>query len=340
MLVGAQVVLLTVPYISARAINTLQLRGWAGMSAAGLGLLLVLVVAAASWVLHGPARVLERNVALLVRRRMSAALLERLFSLPLGWHELHHSGATTQRILQSTQALSGFAQSQFIYLNSAVRLVGPLCALWVIEPLVGLAALLGFVVMSVSVIGFDRAMIRLAHQENDAERRYASTLVDTLANTTSLFALRQARSLGALLERRLLAVFEPLKRAILINEAKWCTVDLASKALSCGLAALFAWLASREPSGADRVHARWRTLQRVAGRGHRAAAHDDDFDPAGRGGVRGDAGGKPDSVRVGQRASGCRRLPAGAVGSVSGLSPPPSGRLRAAQAVRLPVRDP
>ena len=31
---------------------------------------------------------------------------------------------------------------------------------------------------------------------------------------------------------------------------------------------------------------------------------------------------------------------AGAVGSVSGLSPPPSGRLRAAQAVRLPVRDP
>jgi len=140
LLVSAQVVLLTVPYISARAINTLQLRGWAGMSAAGLGLLLVLVVAAASWVLHGPARVLERNVALLVRRRMSAALLERLFSLPLAWHESHHSGATTQRILQSTHALSGFAQSQFIYLNSAVRLVGPLCALWVIEPLVGLAA--------------------------------------------------------------------------------------------------------------------------------------------------------------------------------------------------------
>jgi len=164
------------------------------------------------------------------------------------------SGATTQRILQSTHALSGFAQSQFIYLNSAVRLVGPLCALWVIEPLVGLAALLGFVVMSVSAIGFDRAMIRLAYQENDAERRYASTLVDTLGNTTSLFALRQARSLSALLERRLLAIFEPLKRAILINEAKWCTVDLASKALSCGLVALFAWLASRQASGAAGAH--------------------------------------------------------------------------------------
>jgi ABC-type multidrug transport system fused ATPase/permease subunit len=250
LLIAAQVVLLAVPYISGRAINTLQLKGWAGMREAGVWLLMMLVVAAASWILHGPARVLERNVALSVRRRMSATLIERLFSLPLAWHESHHSGATTHRVQQSTHALSGFAQSQFIYLNSAVRLVGPLFALSVIEPLVGLAAALGFVLMSLSVIGFDRAMIRLAHQENDAERLYASTLVDTLGNTTSLFALRQARSLGALLERRLMAVFEPLKRAILLNEAKWCAVDLATRALSCGLVALFAWLASREPSGA------------------------------------------------------------------------------------------
>jgi ABC-type multidrug transport system fused ATPase/permease subunit len=246
LLVSAQLVLLTVPYISSRAINTLQLKGWAGMSQAGFWLSMVLVVAAGSWILHGPARVLERNVALLVRRRMSAMLVERLFSLPLGWHEAHHSGAVTHRVQQSTHALSGFAQSQFIYLNSAVRLIGPLLALSLIQPLVGVAAVVGFIVMSVSVVGFDRAMIRLAHEENDAERRYAATLVDALGNTTSLFALRQARSLGALLERRLLAIFEPLKRSITLNEAKWCTVDLASKVLSCGLVALFAWLAARQ----------------------------------------------------------------------------------------------
>jgi hypothetical protein len=52
-------------------------------------------------------------------------------------------------------------------------------------------------------------MIRLARQENDAERQYAASLVDTLGNSTSLFALRQARGVTGLLERRLLAVFEP-----------------------------------------------------------------------------------------------------------------------------------
>jgi ABC-type multidrug transport system fused ATPase/permease subunit len=148
-------------------------------------------------------------------------------------------------VQQSSHALSGFAQSQFIYLNSAVRLVGPVLALWWLEPAVGTAAVIGFCVICLSVIGFDRAMIRLAHHENDAERRYSSALLDALSNSTTLFALRQARSVAALLERRLESIFEPLKRAIFLNEAKWCTVDIASKVLSCGLVALFAWLAAR-----------------------------------------------------------------------------------------------
>jgi ABC-type multidrug transport system fused ATPase/permease subunit len=36
-----------------------------------------------------------------------------------------------------------------------------------------------------------------------------------------------------------------LRRSIVLNEAKWCTVDVFSKVLSCGLVALFAWLAVR-----------------------------------------------------------------------------------------------
>jgi hypothetical protein len=58
-----------------------------------------------------------------------------------------------------------------------------------------------------------------------------------------LTALRQGRGVVALLERRLEAVFTPLKRAIVVNEIKWCTVDLATRALSCVLVALFAWRA-------------------------------------------------------------------------------------------------
>jgi ATP-binding cassette, subfamily B, bacterial len=245
LLVAAQAVLLAVPVISGRALNALQLQGRAGLREAGWWLATVLLVALASWALHGPARILERRAALTVRRRMSAALMERLFALPLSWHSENHSGATAHRIQQSTLALSGFAQSQFIYLNSAVRLIGPLIALWWVEPVIGYAALGGFAVITVSVVGFDRAMLRLANEENHAERRYTATLVDTLGNANTVYALRQAKAVAARLERRLLAVFEPLRRSIVLNEAKWFTVDICSRVLSSLLVALFAWLATR-----------------------------------------------------------------------------------------------
>ena len=243
LLVGAQIVLLSVPYLAGRAINALQANGAAGLQDAGVWLLLVLAATAASWLLHGPGRILERNVALAVRRRIATALTERLLTLPLSWHEGNHSAATAHRVQQSSHALSAFAQSQFIYLNSAVRLIGPVVALWLLQRWVGVAAVLGFCLICLSVLGFDRAMIRLARTENDAERRYSATLIDSLSNSTTLFALRQARAVIALTQRRLEAVFEPMRRSILLNEAKWCTVDIASRALSCGLVALFAWLA-------------------------------------------------------------------------------------------------
>jgi len=248
LLIAAQTVLLAVPLISAKALNALQLHGRNGLADAGFWLGAVLLVAVGSWCFHGPGRILERRAALTVRRRMSAALTERLFNLPLSWHAANHSGATAHRIQQSTQALSGFAQSQFIYLNSTVRLIGPLIALWWVQPIIGYAAFGGFALIIVSVVGFDRAMLRLANEENDAERRYAATLVDTLGNAHSVYALRQAKAVAARLERRLLAIFEPLRRSIVLNEAKWFTVDLASRALSSCLVGLFAWLATRPAS--------------------------------------------------------------------------------------------
>ncbi len=248
LLVCAQVVLLAVPYISGRALNALQLHGTDGFRSAGLWLSLVLVVACCSWLLHGPGRILERRAAILVRERMSATLVDRLLELPLSWHDEHHSGATAHRVQQSSQALAAFAQSQYIYLNSAVRLVGPLIALACVQPVVGLAAVAGFALIISSVFGFDRAMLKLANQENDAERRYAATLIDTLGNTGTVYALRQARAVAARLHRRLLAVFVPLRRAIVLNELKWLTVDLSTRVLNCCLVALFVWLATRTPS--------------------------------------------------------------------------------------------
>ncbi|CAN5159105.1 ABC transporter ATP-binding protein [soil metagenome] len=249
-LLASQLLNLLVPFFSGRAINTLQRQGLPGMGTAGLWLSGVFIAALAGWALHGPGRILERNVALAVRRKLSTELVDKVFSLPLAWHESHHSAETSHRISQSAGALYDFAQSQFIYLQNFVGLVGPLVALALVSIWVGTGAVLAYIGVFIAIVWFDRRMIVLAHDENNAERRYSAALQDSVGNVLTVHALRQRRGIVAFIERRLLAIYEPLRRAIVLNEWKWFTVDLAGKAISCLLVALYAWLAATGRIGA------------------------------------------------------------------------------------------
>jgi len=244
-LLGAKLVMLAVPFVAGRALNALQLHGAEGLKEAAWWLASIIGLTLLSWAMHGPGRFFERNVALWLRQRMSTDLVERLVHLPLSWHESQHSGATVHRVEQSVNALGGFAGSQYVYLSSLVGLFGPIVALSLLQPLVGATAVVGLLVVAAATTGFDRRMVKFAHEENDAERRYASALLDSLGNVTTLFALRQARSVVALMQQRLQQVFEPVKGLIVINEIKWFSVDIASRVLSCVLVGLFAWLATR-----------------------------------------------------------------------------------------------
>ena len=236
---------LAVPWLSGHAINTLQARGLPGLNEAALWLLAVLGATALAWCMHGPGRIVERNVALAVRQRLAAELVGEMFRLPLGWHVHHHSGETSHRVRQTSEAMYNFAQSQFILLQNAAQVIGPVVALWLIQTAVGVVAMLGFAVIWTVIVLFDRRMMLLATVENATERRYQSALNDSFANLVSVLALRQMRGVAALLERRLLAIYVPLRRSITLNEGKWCSVDMLSQTLACGLVALYAWLAAR-----------------------------------------------------------------------------------------------
>src|SRR5688500_8468581 len=80
LLIGSQLAKLVVPALAGTAINTIQSQGIAGAGRAGTLLALVFGATAVSWLLHGPGRILERNVALVVRQKLSTELMQRLFS--------------------------------------------------------------------------------------------------------------------------------------------------------------------------------------------------------------------------------------------------------------------
>ncbi len=252
LLAGSQCLKLAMPWMTAQAINAIQTSGAAGLSSAGAWIGGILGLYVLVWSLHGPARVMERSVALRVRRSVADSLYVRLSHAPLAWHDRHHSGDLQHRVTQASGALSTFAESQFIYLQNLINLAGPLIALTLLSRVTGSVAVVGFVITSIAIIRYDVAIMQLAARENTAARAYVSRLLDFVGNISAVASLRLQDATRRLLDSRLVAIFVPLRRTIILNEAKWCTVDLLTVSLSWGLVVLYAWT-QRGPSGTGTI---------------------------------------------------------------------------------------
>src|SRR2546423_10829233 len=242
LLVMAQVVRLTIPWFFGEAVNALQAQGMEGITRARNDLLLMLAAVGVAWTMHGPGRIVERFTALVVRERFADALHAKALALPVRWHEQHHSGDTLHRMTRATSSLASFAQSQFIYLQNTVSVVGPIVALLLISRPTGAAAMAGYAAIGYFVVRIDAFMVQLVREENRAERRYNSALVDCLGNIATVLTLRLHEPMRRLLRSRLVEVFAPLRRNIVFNEVKWGGIDLLNGGVRTRLVSLYAWL--------------------------------------------------------------------------------------------------
>jgi ABC-type multidrug transport system fused ATPase/permease subunit len=251
LLIGAQLVRLAVPWFAAQAIDALQKGGLGSLSRALGWVGCVMGASVAAWALHGPGRVLERRVGMRVRETLSDELYTRLSSAPLSWHERHHSSDMQQRVRQSTAALYEFSASQFIYLQSVVGLVGPLVALAALSPGIGAAAFLAYGTLALLSMRIDRTLMKLALEEMAAERRYGAGMADFLGHIGTVLSLRLQQASRRLLQLRLARVFVPLGRSIVLNEYKWCMVDLVSTLTTWALVVAYVFQLTR--SGATAI---------------------------------------------------------------------------------------
>ena len=246
LLTGSQLLRLTMPWLAAQAINALQTGDF---EVSGRWIAALAGIYLASWLVHGPGRVLERNVGLRVRERLADTLYGRIAAAPLAWHDSHHSGELQHRVHQASKALSDFAQNQFVYLTNIVNFIGPLVALTLLSRTSGALAITGYVVIAILVLRFDRALMRLARAENDADRRYVAALLDFLGNASTVIGLRLSAASRVLLGRRMAAISVPLRRTVVLNEGKWFAVDILGLALTWGLVVVYVWQ-SRAPGQA------------------------------------------------------------------------------------------
>jgi ATP-binding cassette subfamily B protein len=246
MLVGAALMELASPWLGAQALNALQQNGTQALSSAAYYGAAILAAAVVAWSLHGPGRVSERRIALLVRKNFTNALYAKLMRLPLAWHDSHHSGEVQQRISQASLALHNFTQNQFQYIKAVVHFLGAGAGILLFSPALGLIALAGYCMVGLIMVRFDIVLMRLAKEENAAERKYQSKLLDFLGNISTILSFRMQDSSKRLVDERLAKVFVPARKSIALVEVKWCVADLFSVALTWGVVAGAVWMSDRD----------------------------------------------------------------------------------------------
>eukprot|EP01132_Coremiostelium_polycephalum_P000239 gene239-318_t len=178
------------------------------------------------WMIHGPTRVIERNIALQLQQAFQLNMYEKLTALPLEWHQEHHSGNIVARINRASEALFEFAEDQFIYIQTIVTFFTSIGFLLWISPTIGALSLLSSIIVMYTVIWFDRKLTRLYNTQNEIENKISAILFDYLNNMTTVLTLRLGKLTHRNLAQGMKAIWPTFKRDIVINEVKWFTMEM------------------------------------------------------------------------------------------------------------------
>ena len=212
------------PFAFGSAINVLQHFHPGRLHEVLLWLGLSVAVVFVFWVFHGPARIVERTIALRIQQAFRLHVYGKMTQLPLPWHQDHHSGNLISRLTQASTALRQFGESQFIYIETIVQfLVAIGFLLWLSVP-VGLLSLLASLAVSWIVVRFDKKLVPLYAAENEVENRTGAVLFDYVSNMTTILTLRLGELTHSSLMQRIMQIWPFFKKDVVINEAKWFTM--------------------------------------------------------------------------------------------------------------------
>jgi len=185
------------------------------------------------WAFHGPARIVEREMAFNISRNMTHELYHKTLHLPVQWHQDHHSGATINRIKKASTAIKNFFQSGFEYLHALSKFLFSFIAMIYFSPLFGGTGLLLGVLIVYIIAKFDKPYIATLDQVNEKEHDVTSNLFDSLSNVITVITLRLEKRMEKGLLHKIGLMLPPFKRNVRINEYKWFVVDLLVGVIYC-----------------------------------------------------------------------------------------------------------
>ena len=177
------------------------------------------------WSFHGVARVKERHLAFDLSRNYLQELYHQTLQLPVRWHQDHHSGATINRVRKAYEALKEFFENGFMYVHALAKFGFSFLAMLYFAPQFGLVAVALGVIAVLVILRFDKPFLEAQGETNEREHVVSASLFDSLSNILTVITLRLERRMEEGLLKKVMDVFPPFRRKVLINEWKWFVVD-------------------------------------------------------------------------------------------------------------------
>jgi ATP-binding cassette, subfamily B, bacterial len=226
MFIAANLVIAMFPLLYGWFIDALQREGTKVLDYAWLYGAAYLGLKIIEWAFHGPARVMERQLAFRMSQNFLDELYNKILHLPVKWHKDHHSGATINRIRKAYEALKEFFQHGFVYIQALGKFLISIVAMLYFSPVYGiLGVLIGIFTIWV-IRQFDKPFVKAIHEQNEKDHEVSATLFDSLSNIITVITLRLENRMQSGLMQKVSMVFPAFKRQITINEWKWCIASI------------------------------------------------------------------------------------------------------------------
>lgn len=235
------------PYVVGKILNSVQTDVTGGTRTAAqlwhdisTNLCLLFVLKLIFWLIHGPARVIERYNAFFVGAAYKRHLFATVTQLPVQWHRQHHSGESIDKINRATLALRTFLENSFQLIYMVMRLVGPLVVLFFLSPMSGWIGLATAAIAFANIYFWDLKLVQHYFQINRMENLVASAVHDYVTNIASVITLHLEPRVIAEVAKRMFAPLAIFRRNIIGVELKWCITTLLISGMITGVLFIYA----------------------------------------------------------------------------------------------------
>jgi ABC-type multidrug transport system fused ATPase/permease subunit len=222
------------PLIWARMLDVIQKQGIVKENIQMLlGLLgLTLCIDLAFWLLHGPARLMERTNAFGARQNYRKFLLKGVMMLPMEWHADHHSGDTIDRVEKGTNALYQSSESSSEIVYAIVQLIGSYAMLCYFSPSSSYIVLAMILITAWITIRFDRVLVKQYQELNRKENNISESTFDAISNITTVIILRVERLIFNAIASKIEKPLKLYEHNSRLSEIKWFLTSMCCTAMT------------------------------------------------------------------------------------------------------------